>query len=389
MDTKNISFILHHMNEDDLPLHAVSPPIFQTSNFCFQDFDEFKEAISDEIHHSLYTRGRNPTVSLVEEKLAALEGGERAKLLSAGVAAICHSIMAFVKSGDHVVCIDDCYSWVRKLLSSYLPRFNVSVTYVEGTDPDEVIAAIKPETRVMYLESPTSLTFKLQNVPVIAAEARKRNIKTIIDNTWATPIFCNPLSMGIDLVVHSGSKYFGGSSDLVAGVLVGSTEDVERIERQEFLQLGTVPDPFMAWLMLRGLRTLHIRMKTHYESTLKAASFLEKHPKVASVTYPFLDSFTQIDLARRLFRGGSGLFRINLKTKKVREVAGFINSLRLFKRAVRWGGYESLVFANVLSYPDPKDAPADRLNLVRFHIGLETPEDLIEDLDNALTKNIQ
>ncbi|MDR2071618.1 MAG: PLP-dependent transferase, partial [Treponema sp.] len=317
MKQNNLSYILHHMNEDRLPENAVSPPIFQTSIFCFPSFASFQEAIGDEVNHSLYTRGNNPTIMLAEQKLAALEGGERAKLVSSGVSAIVHSIMAFVRAGDHVVCVEDCYSWTRVLLKDYLARFNVSVTFVEGTDPDEVIAAFRKETRVLYLESPTTLTFKLQDIPVLAAAARQRNIKSIIDNTWATPIFCNPISLGIDLVVHSGSKYLGGASDIIAGVIIGSREDIDLIQKQEFLQIGTVADPFMAWLMLRGLRTLHIRMKAHYEGAMAVASYLEKHPKVKSVLYPMLDSYSQRDLARRLYRGGSGLFSFNLKTRKV------------------------------------------------------------------------
>ncbi|QQO09488.1 aminotransferase class I/II-fold pyridoxal phosphate-dependent enzyme [Breznakiella homolactica] len=385
MDSEtSLSYILHHMDEDNLPGNAVSPPIFQTSIFCFPTFAEFRDAINDEVNHSLYTRGNNPTVMLAEKKLAALEGAERAKLVSSGVAAISHSVMAFVKSGDHVVCVEDCYSWTRTLLSTYLARFGVSVTYVEGTDPGEVIAAVRPETKVIYLESPTTLTFKLQDLPAIAAEARKRGIKTMVDNTWATPIFCNPISMGIDLVIHSGSKYFGGASDIIAGVIAGSKEDIDLIQEQEFLQLGTVADPFMAWLLLRGLRTLHIRMKAHYEGALAAARYLESHPKVESVLYPMLDSYGQAALSQKLFRGGSGLFSIQLKTKDIRDVIKFTDRLRLFKRAVSWGGYESLVFPNAVKYQNPAEIPPDRLGLVRLHIGLEKPEELMDDLSRAL-----
>jgi cystathionine beta-lyase len=385
VDSQDITFILHHLNEENLPEHAVSPPIFQTSIFSYPGYDEFREVLQDESHHFLYTRGLNPTVLLAEQKIAALEKAEEAKLLSSGVSAISHGIMAFIKAGDHVVCVEDCYSWTRILLSSYLARFNISVTYVEGTDSEKVIRALRPETRVIYLESPSSLTFKLQDLPVIAAAARERNIKTITDNTWATPIFCNPLSMGIDLVVHSASKYLSGASDILAGVIAGSKEDINRIRRQEFSQLGTVPDPFMAWLLLRGMRTLPIRMNAHYESALRVASYLEKHPKVERVFYPMLDSYAQGDLARKLFRGGSGLFSFTARTRNLADIKEFINRLRLFKRAVSWGGYESLVFPAAAGAPREEDIPPDRLNLIRLHIGLENPEILMEDLDQALS----
>jgi cystathionine beta-lyase/cystathionine gamma-synthase len=292
--------------------------------------------------------------------------------------------MAFVKSGDHIVCVRDCYSWCWELLENYLPRFGVSHTYVDDTDIGEVIDAIKPETKVIYLESPTTLTFKIQDLAGIAAEAKKRGIKTIADNTWATPIFCNPIKLGVDIVLHSGSKYFGGASDIVAGVAAGSKEDIDLIQKQEFMQFGTVADPFMAWLMLRGLRTLHVRLKSHYETALKAASFLEKHPRVESVLYPMLPSHPQYERAQRLFRGGSGLFSFRLKTKKLSDVIRFTDSLKLFKRAVSWGGYESLVFPNAIKFYEGDDIPPDRLSLIRLHIGLEQSEDLIEDLDNAL-----
>ena len=384
MSDKSVSYVLHHLDEDDNPYGAVSPPIYQTSIFSFKSFAEFKEALDDELGHSLYTRGNNPTVMLAEKKLAALEGTERAKLVSSGSSAISHAIMAFVKSGDHVVCVRDCYGWCSNLLAKYLPRFGVTHTFVDGSDMDEVIGAIRPETKIIYLESPTSLTFKLQNLPGIAAEAKKRGIRTIIDNTWATPIFCNPAKFGVDIVVHSGSKYFGGSSDIVAGVIAGSRKDIDLIQNQEFLQLGTVPDPFMAWLMLRGLRTLHIRMKTHYENALFIASWLEKHPRVESVMYPMLPSYPQHELAQQLFRGGSGLFRVNLKTRQMPDIIRFTDALKIFKRAVSWGGYESLVYPNAIRYKPGDDIPPERLGLVRLHIGLEEKEDLIADLENAL-----
>jgi cystathionine beta-lyase len=386
MDNTNLSYILHHMNEADNPFGAVSPPIYQSSIFCFKSFAEFRDAMSDELNHSLYTRGNNPTVTLAEQKLAALEGAGRAKLVSAGVAAISHAIMAFVKSGDHIVCVRDCYDWTAALISNYLPRFGIKHTFVDGTDTEEVIAAIVPETKVIYLESPTTLTFKIQDIKTIAAEANKRSIKTIMDNTWATPVFCNPLNLGISIVVHSGSKYFGGASDIVAGVIAGSKEDIDLIQGQEFLQLGTVPDPFMAWLLLRGLRTLHIRMKTHYENALAVAQYLEKHPRIEKVLYPMLPSHPQYERAKKLFRGGSGLFSFHLATNQLSDVIRFTDALMLFKRAVSWGGYESLILPNAIKYYEGDNIPAERLPLVRVHIGLEQREDLIEDLENALNE---
>jgi cystathionine beta-lyase len=381
-DLEDVDYILQHMGEEDLPGHAVSPPIFQTSIFCFPGFEEFHSAITDEVNHSLYSRGNNPTVSLVESKIAALEHGERSKLVASGVSAIAHAVMAFVQSGDHVICVDDTYSWTRVLLTTYLGRFGVSATFVEGRDPSGIEAAIKPKTRLIYLESPTTFTFKLQDLSAVAALAKAHGVKTVIDNTWATPIFCNPIDFGIDIVVHSASKYLGGNSDLIAGVIVGSKADIDLIQKQEFLQLGTVPDPFMAWLLLRGMRTLHIRMPVHYQNTLAVANYLENQPKVESVLYPMLDSHEDHELARKQMRGGSGLMSFRLRADRRDQVVRFTDSLRLFKRAVSWGGYESLVFPDAVRYKG--DIPGDRLGLVRLHIGLEGADDLVEDLDRSL-----
>jgi cystathionine beta-lyase len=379
---RDYSYILHHLGEHELPFNAVSPPIFQTSNFCFDSFESFQDAITAGESHLIYSRGNNPTVSLVEQKIAALEKAPRAKLLSSGVSAIAASIMPFVKTGDHVVCVEDCYSWTRRLLESYLKRFGVEHTFVEGSNPAEFEAAIQPNTRVIFLESPTTFTFKLQDIASVARIAKSRGIKTVIDSTWASPIFMNPIDYGIDLVVHSASKYMGGHSDVVAGAVAGNADDIVQIFKTEFQQLGTVPDPLMAWLVLRGLRTLQVRMLTIFEKTLYVARYLQAHPAVESVFYPFLESHPQYTLARTQMRGGGGLFSFRLKTRDIASVKRFTNSLKVFKRAVSWGGYESLVYPAAVRYRS--DPPQDRISLIRLYVGLEDKEALASDLDQAL-----
>lgn len=377
---RNITDILHHMGEDNLPFGAVNPPIFQTSIFCFKSFEDFQEALSDEVSNYLYTRGNNPTVNLLENKIACLEHGEKAKLVSSGISAITQSILAFIKSGDHIVAVKDTYSWTKTLLEHYLPRFNVEHTYVEGTDVEEVENAIKENTKIIYLESPTTFSFKLQNLKEIATIAKKRGIKTIIDNTWATPFYQNPIDYGIDIVVHSASKYLGANSDVVAGVIIGCQNDIDHIFETEFQNIGTVPDPFLAWLILRGIRTLHVRMPVHYQNTLKIIDYLDQHPKIENILYPFYKNYPQYELAKKQMRGGSGLFSFNLKTRDINKIKNFTNAIRYFKRAVSWGGYESLIFPHAVKAQEPDEL----VSLVRVHIGLEDPELLITDLDNAL-----
>ena len=379
-----VSEILHHLGERDFPSNAVAPPIFQTSIFCFKSFEDFQAALADEAHKFIYSRGNNPTVNLCERKLAALEHAERAKLVGSGVAAISCAILAQVKSGDHCVVVDNSYSWTRYMFNEYLPRFGVTATFVEGTKIEQFEEAIRPNTKVIYLESPATFTFKLQPLKQVAELAKAHHIKTIIDNTWATPIYQNPIDYGIDIVVHSATKYLGGNSDLIAGAIMGSEEDITHIFNTEFLPLGPVPDPFMAWLIMRNIRTLHIRMPVHYANALGLAKFLEERDDVESVLYPLLPSFPQYDLVKEQLRGGSGLFSFRLKTRDVEKIKKITNSVKFFKRAVSWGGYESLFDPAATQFAPGKPIPDDRVSLIRVHAGLEDLDLLKADLAQAL-----
>lgn len=379
----DVTEILLHQGEDDLPFGAVSPPIFQTSIFCFPSYEKFQDALADEPTHYLYSRGNNPTVNLCEEKIAALEHAERAKLVTSGCAAATCAILSCLQGNDHIICVKDAYDWNRWFINKWLKRFGVTCTFVDGCDSEEFERAIQPNTRLIYLESPTTFTFKLQNLKEVADIAHRHHIKTVIDNTWATPFFQNPIDYGIDMVVHSCSKYIGGNSDIVSGVICGTDQDITHLFKTEFSPLGPTPDPFQAWLIMRNLRTLAIRMPVHYANALAVATFLEGHPAVESVLYPLLPSFPQYELAKTQMRGGSGLFSFRLKTKDIQQVKRFTNRLKLFKRAVSWGGYESLVFPAGVKFPDDK-VPEDRIGLVRVHIGIETKELLIQDLAHAL-----
>lgn len=379
--------------QDDTSGHfgAVVPPIFQNSLFTFGSWEEIDEAFNNRLDSFIYTRGKNPTVKIVEEKIAAIATGEKAQLFPSGMAAISAALLHFLKSGDHVIALKNMYGPANNLLKSYLaPKMNLDITYLSGTDVEEYKNTIRPDTRLIYLESPSSAIFSLQDIRGIVELALANNIKTIIDNTWATPIFQKPLLMGVDLEVHSCSKYLGGHSDIITGAVIGRKEDIDSISTREYEWLGAKIAPFEAWLLLRSLRTLTIRMEQHQKNALKVANFLEGHEKISKVYYPGLDSYPQKDLAKKQMSGYSGLLSFSLKTEDLKTIKKFVNSLRLFKIGVSWGGYESLIYAPAISYLKEmnenqfKDTGLS-LGDMRISVGLENTEDLIADLEKALS----
>lgn len=354
----------------------MAPPIYQTSLFTFPDVKSIEDAMADELNSNLYTRGNNPTVQEVEKKVAFLEKTDKAKLMSAGVSAIAASIMGFVKQGDHIICTNDSYGWAQYICSTYLSRFGVEVSFIDGCNLEELKNSIRPNTKLIYLESPSSITFRVLDLRKIAAIAQDNDLKTIIDNTWATPLYQNPIEFGIDLVVHSASKYLGGHSDIIGGIVAGNSADIDHIFNTEFLPLGTVPDPFQAWLILRGMRTLRVRLAEHHSTALKLTDFLNNHKAVEKVFYPMHPSHDQYELAREQMSGGPGLLSIKMADKDPSHITAMVESLKNFHIGVSWGGYESLVFPVLAT---KKGDPS----MVRLHLGLEEPELLMEDLDQA------
>lgn len=382
-----ISEIINQLGEDrELYFNAVSPPIIQSSNFCYPSVDRMREALMNEYEIPVYTRGINPTVSILRKKLAALENTEDALVTSSGCAAISYAVLANLSQNDHVVCIHKPYSWTYTLFNAFLPRFGVQTTFVDGRDPEKFRRAIQPGTRLFYLESPNSFTFELQDLAAISAIAKQHGIITIIDNSYNTPLHLCPVDFGIDLVVHTATKYLSGHSDVVAGVICGKKEMIRKIFATELMTLGGVISPHDAWLMIRGLRTLPLRLRQSSESAQRIVGFLENHPKVEKVIYPFHNSFEQIELARRQMKGCSGLFSVLLKTNSPDQIERFCESLKRFILAVSWGGFESLVFP-AITLPVASNGGDDEQiprNLVRFYIGLEDTGELIADLDQAL-----
>lgn len=357
---------------------SINVPIYQTSLFAFETYDEFRQAGQHPQHPYVYSRGNNPTVRYLEDKLAELEGAEMAKCFASGMAAISSAILSTVKTGDHIVCVSQAYGPTRMFVTQYLQRFGIEATLVDGRSPDDIRAALRPETKLLYLESPTSMLFQLQDLSACAALARSRGIVTIADNSWATPIFQRPIELGIDLVVHSVTKYISGQSDSVAGVVIGSKQLVSRIAEDEYMLLGGIMTAHTAAMITRSLRSLPLRMERHEKNALMAAAHMVGQPYVVRVNHPAFPSHPQHELGLNQMNGSSGLFSFESaeSPEKMREWA---NRLKFFKIGVSWGGFESLVIVNP-AFPDC--APEAR-SLIRLHIGLENIDDLIQDLDQA------
>jgi cystathionine beta-lyase/cystathionine gamma-synthase len=381
--------LLTHDSEKH-PDGAVVPPIAQNSLFTFESWDDIDQAFDNKVDSYIYTRGSNPTVKLVEKKLAALAGGDKAQLFASGMAAISAGVLSCIKSGDHVIAVKNLYGPANNFLTSYLkPKFNLEVSFVEGNELSDFETAIKNNTSLIYLESPSSAVFSLQDIKSVCDLAKSNDIKTMIDNSWASPIFQKPLEMGVDIEMHSCSKYIGGHSDVVAGVLIGSKEIMDSIAATEYEWLGAKMAPFEAWLVLRSLRTLPIRMKQHQENALAVANFLEAHPKIELVRYPGLESFPQKNLAEKQMSGFTGLMGFQLKTNDLDQIKIFFNSLKLFQIGVSWGGHESLIYAPAISYlkelsKEQFDSLGISLGDMRISVGLEHNDDLIADLEQAL-----
>ncbi|MBX2872384.1 MAG: aminotransferase class I/II-fold pyridoxal phosphate-dependent enzyme [Saprospiraceae bacterium] len=382
------SEILTHLGEErEKYFQAVSPPVIQTSNFCFSDLKNFRKAFQNELENHIYSRGNNPTVKILRAKLAALEGTEDALVFSSGSGAIAAAVIAQVQAGDHIVCVESPYSWTHALLTQFLARFGVTHTFVDGRDIAAIEEAIQDNTKVLYLESPSSLTFNLQDLKACAQLAQKYGLVSLIDNSFASPIFQQPAKLGIDLVLHSGTKYINGHSDVVCGVVCGSKEKIFEIFNSEQMTLGSILPPHDAAMVIRGLRTLPLRMERVATSALIIAQYLEEHPKVKQVIHPMLPSFPQYDLAQEQMSGAGGLFSVYIKAETLALMETFIHSLKRFLIAVSWGGHESLIMpvAGFYGIEGREDSELP-WNLVRFSIGLEDPAWLIEDIEQALDK---
>ncbi len=363
---------------------AVSPPLIQTSNFAFESVADYRKAVADEKQFSIYTRGLNPTTAILNKKLAALEGMDDALSFGSGSAAISAAVMNTVKAGDHVVCVENPYSWTHQLFTNYLPEYGVECTFVDGKVASNYEKATKDNTKLYFLESPNSLTFELQDIEAITTSAKEKGIKTILDNSYASPIGQRSADLGIDVAVHSATKYLSGHSDVVAGVVCADEETIRSIFFSEFMTLGGVQSPHDSWLMLRSLRTLELRMQRSSESALKIAEALTSHPKVTALYYPYHSSHPQHVLAEKQMKYATGMFSFKVDCDDMERLEAFSDGLEKFIIACSWGGYESLILpCCVFSGKEKNTLP---INLFRLYVGLENADELIEDLTSGLNK---
>lgn len=359
---------------------AVVPPIVQTSLFTFSSYDEMIATYRGEVVRPVYSRGLNPTVRAFEETLAKLEGAEDGLGFASGMGAIAATVLTFVKPGDRIVAVRNVYPDAYRLFGTILKRMQIEVTYVDGLDEAAVEKAL-PGAKLIYLESPTSWVMEAHDVGTLASLARRHGVLSVIDNSWASPIFQRPLGLGVDLVLHSASKYLSGHSDVVAGVVAGPKALIDRIRGESLPYLGAKLSPFDAWLLVRGMRTLAVRMKAHESSALEIARRLAAHDTVASVNHPGLGR-----LPPGLI-GTSGLFSFSFREGV--DLRAFCDHLRLFKLGVSWGGHESLVVpGEVVLAQKAMPNSAQEFGLdprsVRLHVGLEGTEALWSDLKAAI-----
>ena len=386
LSKEKISYIINELGEErENYFNAVAPPIIQTSNFSFRNVEALQKAFEDEMGGYLYSRGLNPTVDILRKKLAALDDAEDCLVFNNGAAAIFAGIFAHISSGDHIVSVKSPYTWVQRMFDVILPRFNVTVSYIDGTRIENWENATKANTSFYYLESPNSWDFALQDIESVGALAKSKKIITLIDNSYCTPLYQQPVPMGIDMSMQTATKYIGGHSDTLGGVLSGSRSTIKRIFDSEYLNIGSGIQPFNAWLLLRGLRTLPARLDRISHTTREVAGYLEKHPKVESILFPFDESFPQYELARRQMSGACGLITIILKTKQRDEIIRFCDSLKHILIAVSWGGHESLVIPKCAGLRAQEFDPSNiEHRYVRLYTGLEEAAYIISDLEQAL-----
>jgi cystathionine beta-lyase len=385
---KNIETFLIHGDRDPSKYEGmVNPPIYKTTTVIYDDVRKFLSK-DFKIHTDItYGRSGTPTVHELEKFVAELDGVKHAIITPSGLSAIVLVALTFLRPGDHILVVDSVYKGTRRYLEEELKEFGVEVEYYDSGIGKEIEQLFRKNTKMLFLESPGSGTFEMQDVPLLTRLAKKHKIISVIDNTWATPIFFKPLQHGCDISIQSGSKYYSGHSDVFMGIITMQDKWFPALYKT-FRNYGVINTPDNAYMVLRSMRTLHLRLQKHQVSVLKIAKWLEKHPKIKKVLCPALPSFKGYKIWKRDFSGVGSVFSFNLKTNNENKIYNFINQLKFFSVGLSWGGYESLIIPYKLQGMRKLGYNKTSNLFLRVHIGLENYKDLIEDLDNAL-KNIK
>jgi methionine-gamma-lyase len=386
---RHIDTAVIHAGEETCPrTGAVDTPIYQSTTFAFDNANEGAELFSHRKDGYVYTRYGNPTLNALEEKIAALEGAEAAQVTASGMSAISTCVLSLVQGGDHIVSARSIYSAAFDLFFRKLLGWGVEVSFVGSTSPDDFARAMKPNTRLVYIETPSNPILNVLDIAAIARMAKKRGCLTVIDNTFATPINTRPLELGVDLVIHSATKYFCGHGDAMGGAIAGNRDLIRSISVETHRDLGGVMSPFNAWLILRGLRTLALRMERHNANAMEIAEFLQNHPKVEKVFYPGLPDHPGHEVARKQMRGFGGIVGFVVRGG-VEAGKYLLDNVKLCTLAVSLGDTRTLIThpASTTHVVVPREK---RLEigifdgLVRLSVGIENVQDLKDDLDQAL-----
>ncbi len=381
---------IHAGKVHDKQTGSHATPIYQTSTFIFENAEQGARRFAGEEEGYIYTRLGNPNMSEVEKKMAALDGGEAGMVTASAMAAISTTLYSQLQAGDHIIASDTLYGCTFSFISNLLPRAGVEVTFVKAADPENIKKAMKPNTKIVYVETPANPTMTIIDIQAAAEIAHAGGAKLVVDNTFVTPYLQRPLEWGADFVVYSATKYLGGHGDLLAGFVIGPKAEIDRMKVPFLKDIGGIISPFDAWLLNRGLKTLGVRMDRHCENTMKVAEYLEAHPLIEKVNYPGLPSFPQYELAKKQMDNFGGMLSFELKGG-VEAGRVLMNSVKLIALAVSLGCVDSLIQhpASMTHSPVPRE---ERLKagitdgLVRLSVGIEDVEDIIADLDQGLNE---
>ena len=384
------TLVIHGAQEPDPATGAVVTPIYQASTFAFQDCAQGAARFYGQDPGFIYTRMGNPTTRVFEKNIALLEGGYDGLATASGMGAICTVLFAFLGAGDHVVSTKSVYGPSRTVQEKHFSRFGVLSTFLDTADLDAVRRAIRPNTKLIYIETPSNPTMRLTDIAACAAIAHAQGALLVVDNTFCSPVLQNPLKLGADIVLHSITKFINGHADVVGGVIVPATEELWKKLRSVLNHLGGTMDPLQSWLVLRGVKTLALRVREGQKNAMQIAQFLADHPKVASVNYPGLASFPQKDLVERQMRGPGALMAFELKGGLQAGVR-LLDSVKLMTLAVSLGGVETLIqhpasMTHAGMGPEARAEAEITDGLIRLSVGCESGDDLLADIAQALDK---